>query len=85
MRLKSLEEKTKKDKESTTQDEVAGTYGTLNAFNSGVLMLENDGPGILPSLQNNGGIDMSGFGVPTTGSLTSQNVMSTQTGTQIRM
>jgi len=85
MRLKSLEAKTKTEKENTTQDEVAGAYGTLNAFNSGVLMLENDGPGILASSQINGGIDMSGFGVPTTGSLTSQNVMSTQMGTQIRM
>jgi hypothetical protein len=78
MRLKSLEEKTKKNNENTTQDEVAGTYGTLNTFNSGVLMLENGGSSIMAPSQMNSCIDMSGFGVPATGTMTSQNGLSTQ-------
>merc|ERR1712037_848947 len=85
MRLKSLEEKTKQNEENTTQDEVAGTYGTLNAFNSGVLMLENGGSGIMAPSQINSTIDMSGFGVPTTGTMTSQNGMSTQMSMQLGM
>ena len=62
-RLKALEEKTAPKKEETAQDEVAATYGGLNGFNTGTLMLENGGPSMMaPPMQN--GIDMSGFGVP---------------------
>lgn len=67
-RLKLLEDRTnpKKDEEKT-EDEIAGNYGNLNGFNSGMLMLENGGgPGMMPpSMPNamNGGPDMSGFGV----------------------
>lgn len=68
-RLKLLEDRTnpKKDEEKT-EDEIAGNYGNLNGFNSGMLMLENGGPGMMPppAMPNgmNGGPDMSGFGVP---------------------
>jgi len=68
-RLKLLEDRTnpKKDEEKT-EDEIAGNYGNLNGFSSGVLMLENGGPGMMPppAMPNgmNGGPDMSGFGVP---------------------
>jgi len=82
MRLKSLEEKTKQSEENNTQDEVAGTYGTLNSFNSGVLMLENGGSGMMPPPINNS-IDMSGFGVPTTGIVTSPNGIPPQMSMQL--
>ena len=67
-RLKILEERTAPPKEEeTAQDGIAGTYGNLAGFGTGVLMIENGGagypmPGATPGV--GGGIDMSGFGVP---------------------
>jgi len=61
VRLQELEERTAPPKEEDAQNEIAGTYGNLAGFGSGVLMIENGGmpmPGAAP-----GGIDMSGFGV----------------------
>lgn len=67
LRLKELEERTAPPKEEDAQNEIAGTYGNLGGFGSGMLMIENGGmsmgggmppPGGVP-----GGIDMSGFGV----------------------
>merc|ERR1712157_28934 len=61
VRLKELEAKTNpKEEETKTEDEIAGTYGTLNGFN-GPLMLENGGMGMTAPVPMNGGIDMSGF------------------------
>merc|ERR1712048_1206 len=61
VRLKELETKTNpKEEETKTEDEIAGTYGTLNGFN-GPLMLENGGMGMTAPVPMNGGIDMSGF------------------------
>jgi len=61
LRLKDLEHRTEPPKEEdNTQDAIAGTYSNLSGFNSGVLMIE--GPGMMPA--SNGGIDMTGFGVP---------------------
>merc|ERR1712003_393041 len=61
VRLKDLETKTNpKEEETKTEDEIAGTYGTLNGFN-GPLMLENGGMGMTAPVPMNGGIDMSGF------------------------
>jgi len=68
-RLITLEERTAPPKEEeTAQDGIAGTYGNLAGFGSGVLMIENGGggypmPGAMPTGVG-GGIDMSGFGVP---------------------
>jgi clathrin heavy chain len=73
MRLKALEERTAPPKEEDViQDGIAGTYGNLGGFGSGVLMLENGGgmgggmpmPGMPMPGQGGGGLDMSGFGVP---------------------
>lgn len=62
MRLKALEERTAPPKEDdNAQDAIAGTYGNLPGFGSGVLMIENGGMSMPPP---QGGIDMSGFGVP---------------------
>jgi len=65
LRLQELEERTAPPKEEDAQNEIAGTYGNLGGFGSGMLMIENGGmsmgaPGMpMPG----GGIDMSGFGV----------------------
>ena len=68
-RLKALEVRTAPPKEESLQDGVAATYGGLQGFGGGVLMLENGGMGgygggggFAPP-QMGGGIDMSGFGV----------------------
>eukprot|EP00559_Dactyliosolen_fragilissimus_P005094 CAMPEP_0184856570 /NCGR_PEP_ID=MMETSP0580-20130426/1757_1 /TAXON_ID=1118495 /ORGANISM="Dactyliosolen fragilissimus" /LENGTH=1720 /DNA_ID=CAMNT_0027351673 /DNA_START=136 /DNA_END=5301 /DNA_ORIENTATION=- len=85
-RLKALEDSTKpKEAEGTAQDDVAGTYGNLSGFNTGMLMIGNGGPemmqpgmapGMVPgmapqSMGMNGNIDMSGF---------AQNTMQPQMG-----
>uniref|UniRef100_A0A7S3Q7D3 Clathrin heavy chain n=1 Tax=Chaetoceros debilis TaxID=122233 RepID=A0A7S3Q7D3_9STRA len=67
LRLKSLEEKTAPKKEETAQDEVAATYGGLNGFNTGTLMIGNGDPTMIPPQMQQNGIDMSGFGVPNGG------------------
>lgn len=61
-RLKKLEEKTTAKLEDKAEDEIAGTYGGLNGFNNGMLMIGNGGPSMMPEQMNNG-LDMSGFGV----------------------
>lgn len=71
VRLQALEDRTAPPKEEDNiQDTVAGTYGNLGGFGSGVLMLENGGPTIpggipMPGTPGGAGanIDMSGFGV----------------------
>jgi len=63
-RLKKLEEKTTAKLEDKAEDEIAGTYGGLNGFNNGMLMIGNGGPSMMPEQMNNG-LDMSGFGVST--------------------
>jgi len=77
MRLKELEEKTTPKEEEKAEDEIAATYGQLNGFNGGPLMLENGGMpavGVVPlgmpqmggpqmgAPQMNGMPDMGGFG-----------------------
>ena len=63
-RLSVLEERTAPPKEDDkAQDAIAGTYGNLGGFGSGVLMIENGGGMGMPQAPQ-GGIDMSGFGVP---------------------
>jgi clathrin heavy chain len=60
LRLRELEERTAPPKEEDMQNEIAGTYGNLAGFGSGLLMIENGGMSMpMPG----GGIDMSGFGV----------------------
>lgn len=62
-RLKKLEEKTtKKTDSSKMEDEVAGTYGGLNGFNNGMLMIGN-GDMSIPPMHPGVGLDMSSFGV----------------------
>jgi len=61
MRLKDLEDKTTPKEEDKAEDEIAGTYGTLDGFAGGPLMLENGGLGMPAPVAMNGGIDMSGF------------------------
>ena len=65
LRLKELEERTAPPKEDDIQNEIAGTYGNLGGFGSGLLMLENGGGmGMgMPMPMPGGGLDMSGFGV----------------------
>ena len=64
-RLKTLEEKFTTKTEDKAEDEIAGTYGGLNGFNNGMLMLGNGGAAMMEQPQQmNNGIDMSGFGVP---------------------
>jgi hypothetical protein len=62
-RLKALEDKTISKEEDKAEDEIAGTYGGLNGFNNGMLMIGNGGPSMMEPQQMNNGIDMSGFGV----------------------
>jgi len=68
-RLKALEQKTSpKNDSETNEDTIASSYGGLNGFSNGMLMLENGGMGggmVAPPMGN--GIDMSGFGVPNGG------------------
>jgi len=63
MRLKELEEKTTPKEEEKAEDEIAATYGQLNGFNGGPLMLENGGPplaGVAPlGMQQMGGPQMA--------------------------
>lgn len=62
-RLEELEKRTAPPKEEeAAQDAIAGTYGNLGGF-GGVLMLENGGGMGAPMPPQQGGIDMSGFGV----------------------
>jgi clathrin heavy chain len=63
LRLRELEERTAPPKEEDIQNEIAGTYGNLGGFGSGLLMIENGGMGGMPMPMPGGGIDMSGFGV----------------------
>ena len=63
MRLKVLEERTAPPKEEDAQDAIAGTYGNLGGFGSGILMIENGSMGMGMPQAPPGGIDMSGFGV----------------------
>merc|ERR1712183_227775 len=68
-RIKALEKRTEPPKQEDAQDGIAATYGNLNGFGGGVLMLENGGPsmGGMPGMPQQmggmGGPDMSGFGV----------------------
>lgn len=65
LRLITLEERTAPPKEDdNAQDAIAGTYGQLGGFGSNVLMLENGGMGAGMPMPTQGGLDMSGFGVP---------------------
>jgi len=64
-RLKKLEEKTTPKADDKAENEIAGSYGGLNGFNSGMLMLGNGGQSMIEPQQMNSGIDMSGFGVGT--------------------
>merc|ERR1719253_1403067 len=70
--LKVLEERTKPPKEEDAQDGIAATYGNLNGFGGGALLLENGGMGGMPPQMMGGmppqmmggmggGPDMSGF------------------------
>ena len=64
VRLIELESRTEPPKdEDNNENNIAGTYGNLGGFNSGMLMLENGG-GMMPppQMQQPGVIDMSGFG-----------------------
>jgi clathrin heavy chain len=63
-RLKALETKTSPKSEEKAENEIAGTYGGLNGFNSGMLMIGNGGMDTIAPVMPQGGIDMSGFGVP---------------------
>jgi len=63
-RLKALEAKTAPKSEDKAEDEIAATYGGLNGFNNGMLMIGNGGPTMMEQPNMGGGIDMSGFGVP---------------------
>jgi clathrin heavy chain len=63
-RLKKLEVKTNPKEEENAENEIAGSYGGLNGFNNGMLMLGNGGQSMAEVPQQmNGGLDMSGFGV----------------------
>lgn len=73
-RIEALEKRTEPAKEEEAQDGIAGSYGNLNGFGGGVLMLENGGgmAGMPPPQMGGmagmpapgmGGPDMSGFGV----------------------
>merc|ERR1712008_225161 len=67
-----LEEKTTPKEEEKAEDEIAATYGTLNGFNGGPLMLENGGPpqSTVPlGMPQMGGPQMGGpqMGVPQMG------------------
>merc|ERR1711966_414188 len=55
-RIKALEKRTEPPKEEDAQDGIAATYGNLNGFGGGALLLENGGMGGM-----GGGPDMSGF------------------------
>jgi len=64
-RLLALEDRTKPPKEENAQDSIANTYSNLGGFNSNMLMIGNGGgdmPGMMPpQMQQQGGLDMSGF------------------------
>jgi clathrin heavy chain len=64
-RLKKLEDATnKKTDGGKMEDEVAGTYGGLNGFNNGMLMIGNGDMSMVPPPMHPGaGPDMSSFGV----------------------
>jgi clathrin heavy chain len=64
-RLKKLEDATsKKSDGGKIEDEVAGTYGGLNGFNNGMLMIGNGDMSMVPPPMHPGaGPDMSSFGV----------------------
>merc|ERR1711966_20748 len=71
-RIKALEKRTEPPKEEDAQDGIAATYGNLNGFGGGALLLENGGMGGMPPQMMGGmppqmmggmggGPDMSGF------------------------
>jgi clathrin heavy chain len=67
-RIEELEKRTEPSKEEDAQDGIAGTYGNLAGFGSGIHMLENGGgmgsiPGMPPRMGGMGGPVMSSFGV----------------------
>jgi len=64
-RIEALEKRTEPPKEDDAQDGIAGTYGNLNGFGGGALMIENGGmgAGMPPQMSSMpGGPDMSSFG-----------------------
>jgi len=71
VRLKELEDKTTPKEEEKPQDVIAESYGTLNGFSGGPLLLENGGgpslgmpqPGGIPNPMVPQMPEMSGFGV----------------------
>jgi len=64
-RIEALEKRTEPPKEDDAQNGIAGTYGNLNGFGGGALMIENGGmgAGMPPQMSTMpGGPDMSSFG-----------------------
>ena len=83
-RIKALEKRTEPPKEEDAQDGIAATYGNLNGFGGGALLLENGGMGGMPPQMMGGmapqmmggmggGPDMSGFPGGPVGGLPNMN------------